>query len=102
MCAITAVTSAEAMTASEEMVALQQQAIADAVGAGELGPDALKDGAFMASILIKGVLTQAIANEPGLAWGRGRFTPTFPRLMRLLPAAYPPPSPRTKRMSRRG
>jgi len=39
--------------------------------------------------LISGVLTQAMANEPHLEWGQGRFTPTFPRLMRLLVAAYP-------------
>jgi AcrR family transcriptional regulator len=32
---------------------------------------------------------QAIANEPGLPWGQGRFTPLFPKLMRLLAAAYP-------------
>jgi hypothetical protein len=35
------------------------------------------------------VLTQAIANEPELEWGTGRFTPLFPKLMRLLAAAYP-------------
>jgi hypothetical protein len=35
------------------------------------------------------VLSQAIANEPDLPWGEGRFTPTFARLMRLLPAAFP-------------
>jgi hypothetical protein len=35
------------------------------------------------------VLGQAIANEPDLPWGEGRFSPVFPRLMRLLPAAFP-------------
>lgn len=84
------VPSAEAFAPSEEFAGLQQQAIADAVAAGELGPDALNDAGFMVSILIKGVLTQAIANEPHLAWGDGRFTPIFGRLMRLLPLAYPP------------
>jgi AcrR family transcriptional regulator len=83
--------SAEAMAPSEEMVDLQEQAIVDAVDAGELGPEALVDGAYVASILIKGVLTQAMNNEPGVRWGEGRFTPTFPRLMKLLPAAYPRP-----------
>jgi hypothetical protein len=41
--------------------------------------------------LIKGVLTQAMANEPHLQWDEGRFTPMFPKLMELLPLAYPPP-----------
>lgn len=36
----------------------------------------------MVSILIKGVLTQAMTNGPHLEWGEGRFTPTFRRLMK--------------------
>lgn len=85
--------SSGSMIPSIEMVNLQQQAIADAVEQGQLGREALKDGVFLVSILIKGVLTQALANEPHLEWGRGRFTPTFSRLMKLLPAAYPPTHP---------
>lgn len=82
--------SPEAFAPSQEIVRIQQQAIREAVAGGQLGPDALEDAGFMVSILIKGVLTQAMANEPHLEWGEGRFTPTFPRLMKLLPAAYPP------------
>src|SRR5438132_1280973 len=92
--------SPEAFAPSEEIAALQQQAITDAVAAGQLGPDALKDAGFMVAILIKGVLTQAMANEPHLEWGKGRYTPIFPRLMKLLPAAYPPPPSRTPRSRR--
>src|SRR5213596_1748688 len=66
--------SPEAFVPSEEIASLQQQAIADAVGAGQLGPEALKDAGLVVSILIKGVLTQAMANEPHLQWGEGRFT----------------------------
>jgi len=80
----------EAMAPSEAMVSLQQQAIADAVAARQLGPAALADGVFLVSTLINGVLTQAMANEPHLEWGVGRFTPMFSRLMQLVPAAYPP------------
>jgi AcrR family transcriptional regulator len=93
--------SPESMAPSREMVGLQQQAIADAVAAGQLGPDALTDGVFLVSTLIKGVLTQAMANEPQLEWGEGRFTPTFSRLMKLVPAAYPPAPARSKRTSGR-
>jgi AcrR family transcriptional regulator len=82
--------SAEAFAPSAEIVRLQQQAIRDAVEAHELGPEAIDEAGLVVSILIKGVLTQAMANEPQLDWGQGRFTPTFPRLMKLLPLAYPP------------
>ena len=64
--------------------------MADAVASGQLGPDANADEAiYLVSTLIAGVLSQAMANEPDLEWGQGRFTPTFPRLMRLLVAAFP-------------
>jgi len=80
----------EAFAVSTEMVELQRRALADAVNKGELGPSANEDDAiYLVSTLIAGVLGQAIANEPDLPWGQGRFSPVFPRLMRLLPAAFP-------------
>ena len=82
--------SDQAMAPSEEIARLQMQAIADAVAARQLGADAIEQAGYLVAILIKGVLTQAMANEPHLAWGEGRYTPLFPRLMTLLPAAYPP------------
>ena len=83
--------SADALAPSVEMVALQRRALADAVASGQLGPDADSDEAlYVLSTLIAGVLSQAMSNEPELPWGEGRFTPTFPRLMRLFAAAYPP------------
>ena len=85
--------SVEALAPSVEMVALQRAALAAAVAAGELGPEANADEAvFLVSILIAGVLSQAMANEPDIEWGRGRFTSTFPRLMKLLTAAFPLPA----------
>jgi len=64
--------------------------MADAVAAGQLGPSANdEDAIYVVSTLIVGVLSQAIANEPDLPWGEGRFTPALPRLMRLLPAVFP-------------
>ncbi len=83
--------SPEAFAVSMEMVELQRGALADAVAKGELGSGANEEGAiFLVSTLIAGVLGQAIANEPDLPWGEGRFTSWFPTLMRLLPAAFPP------------
>jgi AcrR family transcriptional regulator len=82
--------SPEAFAISMEMVELQRAALADAVTLGQLGPAAGEENAiYLVSTLITGVLTQAIANEPELPWGEGRFTPMFPHLMRLLPAAFP-------------
>jgi AcrR family transcriptional regulator len=84
--------SAEAFAPSVEMVGLERAALADAVAAGQLGPEADSDEAvYLVSTLIIGVLSQAMANEPELEWGQGRFTPLFPKLMRLIVAACPPP-----------
>jgi AcrR family transcriptional regulator len=80
-----------AMAISHQMVDIQRAALGDAVAAGQLGPGAASDEAvFLISTLIIGVLSQAFANEPELEWGTGRFTPLFPKLMRLLAAVYPP------------
>lgn len=83
--------SAEAFEPSAELVALHRQALADAVERGQLGPGADSDEAvWLLSTLLSGVLTQTFANEPDVAWGRGRFTPLFPRLLEMLPTLYPP------------
>jgi AcrR family transcriptional regulator len=83
--------SPEAFAVSLEMVELQRGALADAVAKGELGPGANDESAiYLVSTLIAGALGQAIANEPELPWGEGRFSSWFPTLMRLLPAAFPP------------
>ncbi|MDN5795844.1 MAG: TetR/AcrR family transcriptional regulator [Intrasporangium sp.] len=82
--------SPAAFAPSKEIAGIQQQAIVEAVTAGQLGPDAFEEAGYMVAILIKGVLTQAMANEPHLDWGKGRYTPLFPKLLKLLPAAYPP------------
>jgi AcrR family transcriptional regulator len=93
--------SPEAFAPSVEMIALQRAALADAVAAGQLGPEADSDEAvYLISTLITGVLSQAIANEPDLEWGQGRFTPAFPKLMKLLVAVYPPASRKPEPSSR--
>ena len=85
--------SPAAFAPSLEMMELNRAALVDAVAAGQLGPAAVADEAvYLVSILIVGTLSQVMANEPGVPWGEGRFSPLFPKLMGLLPAAYPPPS----------
>jgi AcrR family transcriptional regulator len=83
--------SPEAFAPSVAMVALLRGALADAVAAGELGPAAdSDDGTAFLSILTAGICSQAMANEPDVPWGTGRFTPLFPQVMALLPVAFPP------------
>jgi len=85
--------SPDAFGPSIEMVDLQRAAVADAIAARQLGPTDVDDVVFLISMIISGAITQAMANEPGLEWGQGRFTPQFPRLMKVIPALYPPPPP---------
>ena len=83
--------SPEAFAPAIEMVAIQRVQLANAVAMGEIGPAGDSDEAmYLISTLITGVLSQAMANEPELEWGEGRFTPLFPKLMALFTAAYPP------------
>lgn len=83
--------SVESMAPSIEMVAIQRRALADAVSLGQLGPEADSEEAlYLVSVFIAGVFGQALANEPDLPWGSGRFTPLLPKLMDVLPTLYPP------------
>jgi hypothetical protein len=80
------------------MVRLQRQALADAVVAKELGPGADSDEAlYVTSVFVSGVLGQAMANEPGVPWGEGRFSPLLPKLLALLATLYPPRPARLRR-----
>lgn len=82
--------SAESMTPSIEMVNLQRRALAYAVAAGQLGPGADSDEAlYLVSVIVSGVIGQALANEPHLAWGEGRFTPLLSKLVDVLVGLYP-------------
>ena len=79
------------MEPSVAMIQLQRDALADAVELGQLGPGAASDEAVhFLSIFISGTVGQAIANEPHLRWGTGRYTPLLERLVDLLVALYPP------------
>ena len=81
----------EAMAPSVEMVRLQRQALSDAVAAGQLGAGADSDEALLlVSIFVSGLVGQAIANEPGVPWGQGRFSPLFPKLLGTLTTLYAP------------
>jgi AcrR family transcriptional regulator len=81
----------DAMAPSIEMAQLERKALADAVAAGQLGPDADSDEAlWLTSVMVSGVMGQTLANEPDLPWGEGRFSPLLPKLLETLTALYPP------------
>jgi AcrR family transcriptional regulator len=83
--------SPEAMAPSVEMVALERRAFVDAVAAGQLGAGTDPDEVtWLSGALLSGVIGMALANEPGVPWGEGRFSPLLPRLLEMLPALYPP------------
>ncbi len=87
----------EAMEPSFEMVRLERQALADAAAAGQLGPGADSDEAlWVTSVFVSGVIGQAMANEPGLPWGEGRFSPLLPKLLGTLADLYPPKAARRR------
>jgi AcrR family transcriptional regulator len=88
----------EAMAPSVDMVRLQRQALADAAAANQLGPGADSDEAlYVTSVFVSGVVGQAMANEPGIPWGEGRFSTLLPKLLGLLAALYPPRPARARR-----
>ena len=90
--------SPQAFAPSVEMVGLQRQALADAAARAQLGPGADSDEALWAtSVLVSGVIGQSLANEPGVAWGEGRFSPLLPKLLGTLTALYPPGPTRRRR-----
>lgn len=90
--------SAEAFEPSQEMVQVFRAGFADAVARGELGAAADSDEAcWILSTMLIGVISQAMANEPDLPWGEGRFTPLLSTLFDTFPTIYPPAKPRRKR-----
>jgi hypothetical protein len=85
------------MAPSIEMIELQRQALADAVAARRLGPAAeSEETVYLLSVFISGVIGQALANDPDLPWGTGRFTPLLPKLMDVLRTLYPAPRAQKK------
>lgn len=83
--------SPEAFAPSQQMVIAFRSAFADAVALGELGPAADSDEAcWILSTMLIGVISQAMANEPDLPWGEGRFTPLLSTLFDTFPTIYPP------------
>ena len=83
--------SAEAFAPSIELVQDIRRLLAAAAGRGELHPAAAsEEGAALLSVLIAGVMSQQLANQPRAPWDQGRFTRLTPRVLQLFQSAYPP------------
>ena len=83
--------SAEAFAASVELVGEIRRLLQAAVGRGELDSAAAsEDGEALLSVLIAGVMSQQLANQPRASWDQGRFTRLTPRVLQLFRSAYPP------------
>jgi AcrR family transcriptional regulator len=62
-----------------------------AVDRGELHPDAAsEEGPTLLSILVAGVMSQQLANQPQASFQQGRFTRLTPQVLQLFRSAYPP------------
>ena len=83
--------SPEAFAPSIEFVQEARRLLQVAVDRGELHPDAAsEEGTALLSILVAGVISQQLANQPQASWDQGRFTRLTPRVLELFRCAYPP------------
>lgn len=83
--------SAEAYEPALEAVALIGELVEGAVRTGELHPSAATDeGREVLAVLLAGVVTQQLANEPGVPFDEGRFSRHTGRLLEAFRRSYPP------------
>jgi len=83
--------SAEAFAPSVELVEEVRRLLHEAADRGELHPAAAsEEGQALLSVLIAGVMSQQLANQPQASWDQGRFTRLTPRVLQLFQSAYPP------------
>lgn len=83
--------SAEAFAPSMEFAGEVRRMLQAAAGRGELHPGAAsEEGTALLSVLVAGVMSQQLANQPRASWEQGRFTRLTPRVLELFRCAYPP------------
>jgi AcrR family transcriptional regulator len=94
----------ETFALSVDIVAKFRALVRDAVRGGELTRAADRDDAIaLLSIVLTGIVTQQLANEPGVAYDEGRFTRLTDRALDMYLAVYTPRrSDATAARSRRG
>lgn len=83
--------SERAFAPNVEFVEAVREQVAAAVRRAELDPDAQSEsGMALLSVLISGVISQQLANEPAASFEEGRFTSLFPTVLSLFVEAYRP------------
>jgi AcrR family transcriptional regulator len=83
--------SAEAFAPSLELLREIRRLLQTAADRGEVDPAAASDdGEALLSLLIAGVMSQQLANQPRASWDEGRFTRLTPQVLQLFRCAYPP------------
>jgi AcrR family transcriptional regulator len=83
--------SQEAYAPAVEFVEEVGRLLQVAVDRGELHPDAASpEGEALLSVLVSGVTSQQLANQPSASFEQGRFTRLTPRVLELFRSAYPP------------
>jgi len=98
--------SAEAYADAIDVVERSAAALAALQRRGLLRADADTDAIFRDwTVLISGVVSQQLANEPGASFDEGRFTSSLPRLVDMFRTHYAAPTTQaapTRRTPRRG
>ena len=84
--------AAATFAASERQLDALRAAFAAAVRAGELHPDAASDDAArLFTIVLSGIVSQQMANDPGADYGTGMFTRLTEAALDMFFARYAPP-----------
>jgi AcrR family transcriptional regulator len=74
-----------------QQLELVREALAAAVDAGQLAPAAASDeGVGLYTVMISGVISQQLSNEPIASAGMGRFTRLAPKALDMFVRYYPP------------
>jgi AcrR family transcriptional regulator len=83
------VPSEEAFAPSLVMVDLVAVMLRDAVAAGQLRPEAAThEGRAILSVLVTGVMSQQLANEPAQTYDGGSFTRLMPKVLEMFAGYY--------------
>jgi AcrR family transcriptional regulator len=83
--------STEAFAPSVELIAEIRRQLQVAADRGEVHQAAAsEEGEALFSVLVAGVMSQQLANQPGASWDQGRFTRLTPQVLQLFQSAYSP------------
>lgn len=83
--------SEDAFAPAVAFVERLRDVLADAVDRGQLRPEAATDeGVALCTTVFAGLMSQSLANEPGVAFESGRFTRMLPTALEMFVCYYAP------------